>query len=77
MGRLPRLPLTMFERAGVAGHQSLARDHLAYCDLATDCQQRAYDIVREHQALFVARVNRCNSALSGALRPFLKSPVVG
>ena len=32
MGRLPRLPLTVFERTGVAGHQSLARDHLAYCD---------------------------------------------
>ena len=24
MGRLPRLPLAIFERAGVAGHQSLA-----------------------------------------------------
>ena len=36
MGRLPRLPLTVFERKGVAGHQSLAHDHLAYCDLATD-----------------------------------------
>ena len=36
MGRLPRLPLTIFERTGVFGHQSLARDHLAYCDLATD-----------------------------------------
>ena len=40
MGRLPRLPLTVFERTGVAGHPSLARDHLAYCDLATDRQQR-------------------------------------
>ena len=36
MGRLPRLRLTVFERTGVPGHQSLARDHLAYCDLATD-----------------------------------------
>ena len=36
MGRLPRLPLTIFERTGVFGHQSLARDHLAYFDLATD-----------------------------------------
>ena len=55
MGRLPRLPLRIFERTGVAGHQSLARDHLAYCDLATDCQQRAYDIVREHHALSFSR----------------------
>ena len=28
MGRLPRLPLTVFDRTGVVGHQSLARDHL-------------------------------------------------
>ena len=34
MGRLPHLPLTIFDRSGVAGHQSLPRDHLAYCDLA-------------------------------------------
>ena len=36
MDRLPRLPLTAFDRTGVVGHQSLARDQLAYCDLATD-----------------------------------------
>ena len=29
MGKLPRLPLTIFERIGVAGRQSLARGHLA------------------------------------------------
>ena len=32
MGRLLRLPLTVFDRTGVVGHQSLARDHLVYCD---------------------------------------------
>ena len=58
MGRLPRLPLTVFERAGVAGHQSLARDHLAYCDLATDRQQSVNDRVRKHHALTVSRINR-------------------
>ena len=45
-GRLPRLRFTIFDRSGVAGHQSLARDHLAYCDLASKRQQRANDIVR-------------------------------
>ena len=30
MGRLPRLPLTVSNRTGVVGHQSLAGDHLAY-----------------------------------------------
>ena len=44
MGRLPRLHLTVIERNGVAGHQSLARDYLAYCDLATDRQQSVNDI---------------------------------
>ena len=48
VGRLPRLPLTVFDGTGVVGRQSLARDHLAYCDLATDRQKRANDIVRAH-----------------------------
>ena len=68
MGRLPRLPLTSFEHTGVFGHQSLARNHLAYCDLATDRLQRAYDVVREHDVLTVSRVERRNSVLSDALR---------
>ena len=38
MGRLLRLSLTVFERSGVAGHQSAARDRLAYLGLATDQQ---------------------------------------
>ena len=54
MGRLPRLRLMFFERTGVAGHTSLARDHLAYCDLATDQPQSANDIVRKHHALTVS-----------------------
>ena len=77
MDRLPRLPLTIFERTGVAGHQSVARDHLAYCDLATDRQQRAYDIAREHHALTVSRVERRNSVLSDAQRPVPKFAVGG
>ena len=55
IGRLPRLPQTVFDRTGVVGHQSLARDHLAYCDLATDLKKRANDIVRAHHALTVSR----------------------
>ena len=68
MGRLPRLPPTGFDRTGVVGHQSLAHDHLAYCDLATDRQKRANNVVRAHHALSVSRVNRRNSALAGRLR---------
>ena len=63
MGRLPRLPMSVFELAGVAGHQSLTRDHLAYCDLATD------RLVRKHHALAVSRVNHRNSALADPLHP--------
>ena len=29
---LLRIPLTIFDRFGVAGHQSLVRNHLAYYD---------------------------------------------
>ena len=77
MGRLPRLPLTIFERTGVAGHQSLAHDHLVYCDLATDRSQRAYDFVREHHALTVSRMERRNSALSDVLCAVSKFAVGG
>ena len=69
MGRLPRIPVTVFDVTGVVGHQNLARDHLAYCDLATDRQKRANDIVRAHHALTGFRVNHRNSALADAMRP--------
>ena len=51
------------------GHQSLARDHLTYCDLTTDRHKRANDIVRAHHGLTVSCVNRRNSALADELRP--------
>ena len=40
MGKLLRPPPTILERTWVDGYQSLGRNHLAYCDLATDRQQR-------------------------------------
>ena len=45
--------------------------------MATDRLQRAYDIVREHHALTVSRVERRNSALSDALRTVPKFAVDG
>ena len=79
MGRLSRLPLTVFESTGVAGHQSLARDHLPYSYLATDRQQRANDndLVRKLHALTVSRVNHRNFALADVLRPAPKFAVGG
>ena len=68
MNRLLRLPLTIFEHRYARGHQSLARDHLEYCDLAADRQRRAYALVREQHALNVSRVERRNSALSDAFK---------
>ena len=67
-GQAPAPPLTIFDRSGVAGHQSLARDHLAYCDLASERLQPANDIVRETHALTVSLVERRHPALSDALR---------
>ena len=58
------------------GSEMCIRDS-SYCDLATDRQQRAYDIVREHYALTVSRVERRNSALSDALRAVPKFAVGG
>ena len=67
IGRLPRLPLAVFDRSHGGAHQSLDRDHLAYCDLARERQQRAYELFREQHALAVARINGCNSTLSDVL----------
>ena len=77
MSRLPRLPLTVFDRTGVVGYRSLTRDHLSYCALATDPQEPANDIVRAHPALTVSRGNRRNYALTDALRPAPNSAVGG
>ena len=68
MGRLPRLPLSVFDPPNIGGHQSLDRDHLAYCNLATDRQQRAYRIVREHHAVTTSRLARRNTPIMDALR---------
>ena len=67
IGRLPRLPLAIFDPSYGGAHQSLDRDHLAYCDLARERQQRAYELVREQHALTVTRVNGRISTLSDAL----------
>ena len=48
MARLPRLPLTILDRYGVARPQSLARDHLAYCELPSERQHRANDILLKY-----------------------------
>ena len=55
----------------------MARDHLAYRDLTTDRQQRAYDVVREQHALTVSRAERLNSALSDTVRAVIKFAVGG
>ena len=67
MGRIPRLPLSVFDHPTVGGHQSLDRDQLEYCNLAVDRQRRAYDLVREYNALKVSRVERRNSSLLDAI----------
>ena len=46
--RLPRLALTVFDRSYGGIHQNLDRDQFAHCDLTRERQQRAYELVREH-----------------------------
>ena len=67
IGRLPRPPLIIFDRSYGGAHQSLDHDHLAYCNLARERQQHAYELVRGEHALKDARVNGRNSTLSDAL----------
>ena len=38
VGRLPRIPLSVFQPPSFGGHRSLKRDSLAYINLATDYQ---------------------------------------
>ena len=66
IGRLPRPSLTAFDRFYSGAHQSFDCDHLAYCDLARERQQRLYELVHEQHAPTVARGNGRNSPLSDA-----------
>ena len=67
IGRLPRLPLSVFEPENIGGHQSLDCDHLVYINLATDRQQLAYSLVRELHRLTVSRLQRRNAPIMAAL----------
>ena len=68
MGCLPHLLLSAFNSPNLGGHQSLDRDLLAYCNLATERQQRAYRLVREHHAVTASRLARRNNPIMDALR---------
>ena len=68
MGRFPRLPLSVFDPPNIGGHQILDHDILAYCNLATEQQQRAYRLVREHHAVTVSRLAHRFNLIMDALR---------
>ena len=68
MGRLPRTPVNVFDLPNTGGHQSPNRDQLAYIDLDTARQQRAYHAIREIRAIYVSRLDRRNAPLMDALR---------
>ena len=76
-GRLPRLPLSVLHSPNIDGHQSPDRDHLAYCNLATERQQRAYGLAREHHAVTASRMSRRNYRIMDALRLSPPYPVDG
>ena len=67
IGRLPRLPLSVFEPENIGGHQRLGRDHLVHINIATDRQQRAHSPVRELHRLTVSRLQRRNAPIMTAL----------
>ena len=46
MGRLPRLPLTIFARAGIAGHRAEARYQLVYLRLCDWPSTARYNILK-------------------------------
>ena len=71
IGHLPRFPIAILEHSTLAGNQSLDRDQLAYCDLVKDRQRRAYQLVREHDAIMFSRLARSNAKL---LDTFHKRP---
>ena len=58
LGRLPCLPLTVIERQGASGHQSLECDQLGHYGLAQEGQPLSYPLVREHQAFASSRIAR-------------------
>ncbi|CAB1109884.1 unnamed protein product [Ectocarpus sp. CCAP 1310/34] len=62
---------------GQGWHQSLARDQLEYCNLAVDRQRRAYELVREYNALKISRVERRNSSLLDAIHKLPQFTVGG
>ena len=69
---LNKLRVYRDKRPEVAGHKSLPGHRLAYRNVAKGRQQRAYDIVRKHHVLTVARVNCRKFALYDARRPVPK-----
>ena len=67
LGRMPRLPFTIFERDNIGGHQSLQRDQLAYRDQLRERQKWAYDLVRQHHTATISRLSRANDRITAAL----------
>ena len=58
VGRLPRLPLVVFDRYYGGAHQSFDRNHLAYSNHALERKQRTYELVHEQHALTVGPINK-------------------
>ena len=72
IGRMPRLPQTIFERRNVGGHQSLDRDIREYHDLLSHRLRLTYDLVREQNQINLAKANSANAMLDAVMH---KRPV--
>lgn len=58
IGRLPRFPMAIFDNIYARRHQSLAKNHLSYHNLAVDRQCRSYDLFRQQHALIFDAFHR-------------------
>ena len=66
--RFSRLTLTIVDRSYSGAHESLARNQLAYQDLARNCRQLTFEFAWEDHSLTVTRIQGRNSSTSNGLR---------
>ena len=63
IGRMSRLPLTVFDREPPGGHQSLDRDIAEYHISVSNRLRLTYEVVREENLVNAAKVAKANSVL--------------
>ena len=70
MGRLLRLPLTLFDLSNTSRIQNLDRSQQVCCDFATGHHQHSCRVVHEHHTVTVSCTERRIAPVTDALRQF-------